>query len=71
MVKKSFAAEVTFSRRPQNQKKKKNVEEKRLPQTNTCNLQNVTNLPMRAKTDIPPKQQRNIFPQHTEREWGR
>ena len=52
-AKKHFAAEVIFSRRPQNQKKKKIVEEKSLP-PGKCLPQNVTSLPMRAKIVLSP-----------------
>ena len=51
-AKKRFAAEVIFSRRPQNQKKI--VEEKSLP-PRQCFPQNVISLPMRAKIVISPK----------------
>ena len=52
-AKKRFAAEVIFSRRPQNQKKKI-AEEKSLP-PDKCFPQNVIFLPMRAKIVISPK----------------
>ena len=58
---KGFVAEVTFGRRPQNQKQK--LRKNRSPQANTCNLQNLTSLSMRAKIVIPPKQLINLFRQ--------
>ena len=54
MLKKRFAAEVIFSRRPQNQKKNKIVEEKSLPPGKFF-PQNVISLPIRAKIVISPK----------------
>ena len=52
-AKKRFAAEVIYSRRPQNQKKI--VEEKSPLPPGKCFSQNVTSLPMRAKIVSSPK----------------
>ena len=52
MLKKHFAAEVIFSRRPQNQTKI--VEEKSL-HPGKCFPQNVISIPMTAKIVISPK----------------
>ena len=69
MLKKRFAANVIFSRRPQNQKKKKkNVEKSRSPQ-GKCFPQNVTSL-SDSKNSHFPQSSWEILPQHTECEVG-
>ena len=67
-AKKCFAADVIFSRRPQNQKK--NCWGKIAPPQANASPKNVTSLPMRAKIVISPKAAEKCYPSIQNVRWG-